>query len=83
MPSLEVAGERVPGPAVVVHRHDVGVAHEHQRRRVGVAALDAGDEARPARLGLEALDVDAARAQVLLEQVDAAQLVARRRRCRR
>ena len=35
------------------------------------------DQAGPARLGLEALDVDAARAQVLLEQVDAAQLGSR------
>ena len=50
-------GSRVP--AGRRDRHDVGVAHEAQRRRVGVAALDAGDERAPAGRRLVALDVEA------------------------
>ena len=45
-------------PAVGVHRHDVGVAHQQQRRRVGIAALEPGHEALAARLGLVGLDVE-------------------------
>ena len=45
-------------PVVGVHRHDVGVAHQQQRRRGGIGALDAGDEARATRRGLEGLEVE-------------------------
>ena len=73
---VDVAGERVAGPPVRVDGHDVGVAHEEEARRVGVAALDAGDQRRPAGLRLVALDVEPRVPEVLLEQVDAADLLA-------
>ena len=47
----QLAAERVAGPAVGVHRHDVGVAHQAQRRGVGIAALDARRRSTCARAG--------------------------------
>ena len=44
--------------------HDVGVAHEQQRRRGRVAALDPRDEVLPPGLRLVALEVEAAAAEV-------------------
>ena len=76
----DLGAERVARPAVGVHGHDVGVAHEQQARRVRVGALDPRDQARAPGLRLVALDVEAGAAEVLREQVDAADLVARRER---
>ena len=45
----DLAAERIAPPAVGVHRHDVGVAHQQQRRRGRIAALDARDEVLAAR----------------------------------
>ena len=45
--------------------------------RVGIAALDAGDEARPPGPRLVALDVEPGAPEILLEQIDAADLGAR------
>ena len=58
-PVDDLAAERVAAPPVGVDGHDVGVAHEEQAGRVGVAPLDAADEALAARLRLVALDVEA------------------------
>ena len=76
----ELAAERVAVPAVGVDGDDVGVAHQQQRGRVGVATLDAGDEARPPRLGLVPLEVEPGALEVGRQQVDAARFAARRER---
>ena len=78
-PSTTSAAERVAAPAVGVHRDDVGVAHEHERRRVGIGALDLRHQALAA--GLRLVDLVVARArEVAGEQIDAAGLRARRDR---
>ena len=73
----QLAAERVAPPPVRVDGHDVGVAHQEQRRRVGVAALDAGDEAGPTRRRLVALDVQTRAVEVTCQQVRAADLAPR------
>ena len=56
----DLAAERVALPAVGVHRHDVGVAHQQQRRRVGsVPSMRATRLSRPG-LRLVALEVEPA-----------------------
>ena len=42
-PSIDLATEGVVAPSVGIHGDDIGVAHETQRRSVGVGALDPGD----------------------------------------
>ena len=49
----DLARERIAAPAVGVDGHDVGVAHQQQRGRVRVAALDARDEVLAARAAAE------------------------------
>ena len=73
----DLAAERVARPGVAVDRHDVGVAHEAQRRRVGIGAVDAGDERPPTRTGLEPLHGEAGAFEVRLQQVGVAGLAAR------
>ncbi len=60
------------------HGHDVGVAHEAERRRGGIGALDAGDEARAAGrpVRLVHVDVEAAAVQVGAQHVAGAHLLA-------
>ena len=52
----DLAAERIVDPAGGVHRHHVGVAHQAQRRCVGIAALDPPDDRHPTRRRLEPLD---------------------------
>jgi hypothetical protein len=54
----QLAAERVAAPAGLVDRHHVGVAHQAEARRVGVGALDPGDERRPTRGWLVLLEVE-------------------------
>ena len=75
----DVGAERVAAPAVGVHRHDVGVAHEHERRRVGVGALELHHQALAPRLRLVDLVIPRA-GEVAGEQVDAAGLLPGRHR---
>ena len=70
-------------PAVGVRGHDVGVAHQQQRRRVRIAALDARDEALAPGLRLVALEVEPRATEVLRERVDRTVLVPRLDVCRR
>ena len=72
----QLAAERVAGPAVGVHRHDVGVAHQAQRRGVGIAALDARDDRRAPGPAVVAGDVEAGPLEVRLQEVGVADLVA-------
>ena len=72
----QLAGEWVAGPPIGVHRHDVGVAHQAQRRCRGVAALDAGDDRGPAGPAVESLHVEPGALEVRLQQVGVAHLVA-------
>ena len=51
--------KRVIVPALGTHGHNVGMAHQTQRRRIRVCALVAGDKRCPVRLRLEHLKVDA------------------------
>src|SRR5262249_21936460 len=54
----ELAAERIARPVRRRHRYDVRVAHQAQRGRGGIGALDAGHEARPARRAVRDGDVD-------------------------
>ena len=54
----ELAAERIAPPAVGVRGHDVGVAHQQQRRRGRIAALDARDEVLAPGPRLVALEVE-------------------------
>ena len=76
----QLAAERVAPPPVGGDRHDVGVAHEQQGRRVGPPPLDPGHQAGSARGRLEALDVQARAVEVACQQVRAADLATRRAR---
>ena len=73
----QLAGERVARPAVEAHRHDVGVAHQAQRRGVGVRPLHASHQRSAARRGLVTLQVEARTLQVGGQQIGIADLVAR------
>ena len=75
-PSTSSPPNGIAGPPVGVHRHDVGVAHQAQRRGVGVAALDAGDDRGASRPAVEALDVEPGTLEVGLQQIGVAHLVA-------
>src|SRR4029079_9656972 len=61
-----------------VHRHDVRVAHQAQRGRLGVAALDPGHQAGAPRraVGLVDLEIEAAALEVRLQHVAGAHLLA-------
>ena len=72
----DLAAERVVAPTVLGDGHDVGVAHQQQRRRGRVGALDAGDEVCPAGDGLEALEVESGALEVGGEDVGARGLAA-------
>src|SRR6185436_17509615 len=72
----QLAAEGIALPAGRVHRHDVRVAHQHERRRVTVAALDTRDHAHASGSGDEALAVQARASEVDLQRVHAAVLVA-------
>ena len=76
-PVDDLGAEGIAAPPVRVHRHDVGVAHEQERRRLRIAALDAGHEAAAAGLGLVTLHVEAGTLEVVAEQVDVLGLLAR------
>ena len=76
----QLAAERIALPPVGIHRHDVGVTHQQQRRRRRIAALDARDEALAPGKRLVPLEVEPGVAEVLREQVDTARLVTRLRR---
>ena len=76
-PSTISPRERIALPAIGVDRHDIGVAHQQERRRVRVAALDARDEVLAAGLRGVALEVETGVAEVLREHVGAAALEAR------
>ncbi len=84
-PAVEVAVvvddrlERRVGPVAGVGRHDVGVTHERQRRRVRVGAGDPGHEVGPLRLPGHELGLDAGTGQVVAEVVRDQRLRARRR----
>jgi hypothetical protein len=76
----QLSAERITRPAVRVHGHDVGVAHQAQRRSVGVRALDTGHQRNPPRRGFVALQVEARAtgfSQEPLEHVGVAELMAR------
>ena len=68
----QLAAERVVPPAGGVDGHDVGVAHQAQRRRIGIGAGNAGDERGAARRRLPPLDVDAVALDVGLQHVGVA-----------
>ena len=74
----QLAAEGIARPVLGRHGHDVGVAHQAQRRRRRVGALDAGDEAGAAGrpVGLVDLDVEAAALQVGAQHVAGAHLLA-------
>src|SRR5207245_6162975 len=76
----QLAGEGIMPPAGRRDRDDVGVAHEVERRRSGIAARDAKHEARAARYGLVAFELRARKPQVAFEEIDAADLVTGGRR---
>ena len=73
----DLARKRVALPTIRVDRHDIGMAHQQQRRRVRVAALDARDEVLAAGLRGKALELETGVAEVLREHVRAAALEAR------
>ena len=73
----ELAAEGVAGPSFGVDGDDVGVAHQAQARRAGLAAFHAGDERDPARGRLEAGHVEAGVAEERVERVGVAMLEAR------
>jgi len=73
----QLGAERVSRPAVRVHGHHVGVAHQAQRGCTGVRALDTGHQRDPPRRGFIALDVEARCREVALERVRVADLLAR------
>jgi hypothetical protein len=73
----QLGGEGIALPPGRVHGHHVGVAHEQQRGRLGIAALDAGDEAHAAGLGGVALAGEAGAREEVLQRVHAAVFVAR------
>ena len=81
----QLGAERIALPAGGVHRHDVGVAHQQQRRRVAVAALDPRDQAHASGLRDVALARQARAREVDLQGVHAASPRGRRRglRCSR
>ena len=70
-------------PSLLVHRHDVGVAEQAQRGRVGVGALDAGDEAGPTRRASWRSTSRPAPSSTCCEHVGVADLLARLDRRRR
>ena len=72
----QFTAERILRPAVGVHRDDVGVAHQAQRRRRRIAALDARHHRRAAGSRGEVLDRHAGAFEVLLEQLGVAYLTA-------
>ena len=76
----QLATERILTPAVGIDRYDVGVAHQTQRRCVGVGPLDACDHRVAAGAWGEAFDLQACPLQVGHEQVGVAGLVAGVRR---
>ena len=73
----ELAAERVVAPSIRVRGHDVRVTHQQQRRRVGIGALDARDEAGATGRRLVALEGEARTFEVRREQVRAAHLLPR------
>ena len=74
----QLAAERIARPRGGVHRHHIGVAHQAQRRRRRIGALDAGHQAGAARgvVRLIDLDVEATALQVRLEHVAGLHLLA-------
>ena len=48
----------VARPATLVDRHNIGVAHQAQARRIRIAALDARHERTAARCRLEVLSIE-------------------------
>ena len=73
----DLAPERVVAPAVLGDGHDVGVAHQQERRGGRVGALDSGDQVCPAGDGLEALEVEPGAFEVGGEDIGARRLAAR------
>ena len=63
----ELPSEGVARPPVRVDRNDIGVAHQAQGRRIGIAPLDPSDQRRPVGCGLERLDVDSGSLDDLLQ----------------
>ena len=73
----DLAAERVARPGAAVDWYDIGVAHQAQRRRVGVGAVDPGDERPSARPRLETLHGEARAFEVRLQQIGVAGLASR------
>ncbi len=72
----DLTTERVLRPTVGVDGHHVGVAHQAQRRRRRITALDPGDDRGPARVTLVAGDFEAGTFEVGLQEVGVAGLPA-------
>ena len=73
----QLAAERVVAPAVRADGHDVGVAHQAQRRRRRVGALDPRHHRRPPGARLVAGDVESGPLEERLQHVGVARLEAR------
>src|SRR6516225_7188426 len=69
-----VAVERVAMPSIGRHRHDIGVTHQQEGRRLRITSLDARYEVFATRCRAVPLEVETGVAQVLREDVGAARL---------